>query len=216
MSDVKLHLGDCLEILPTLEAGSVDAVITDPPYGIGEDGGLKARYRRGDGRTKGIIKHVYGGWDKERPEKIVFDYMFRLSNIIIIFGGNYFADMLPPSPGWIYWDKNIGGDFSDGELIYTNQDVALRDYSVHPFVGLRGGKDRQHPTQKPLSLLKWIINNRIDPNTTILDPFMGSGTTGVACVQTNRNFIGVEIEPKYYEIAEQRIKDAQRQMVMKL
>jgi DNA modification methylase len=195
----------------------VDAVITDPPYGIGEDGGLKARYRIGDGRTKGIIKHEYKGWDKKRPDKEIFDYMFSLSSIVIIFGGNYFADMLPASSGWIYWDKNIGGDFSDGELIYTNQNVGLRDYSIHPFSGLNGGKDRQHPTQKPLKLLTWIIGHRLSPEAiTIFDPFMGSGTTGVAAVQLGRNFIGVEIDEGYFAIAERRIKQAQAQLLLPL
>jgi len=212
--NVTLYLGDCLEVMHGMDDKSVDAVITDPPYGIGEDGGLKARYRNGDGRTKGIVKHEYKGWDSERPNKKVFDTMFELAKTIIVFGGNYFADMLPASSGWIYWDKNIGGDFSDGELIYTNQNVALRDYTIHPFVGLRGGKDRQHPTQKPLALTKWIVEQRTNPNDTILDPFMGSGTTGVACVQTGRKFIGIEIDPGYYEIAKKRIQQAQLQMRM--
>ena len=213
---IQLYLGDCLEVMKSIPDKSIDAVITDPPYGIGEDGGLKARYRRGDGRTKGVIKHEYKGWDKSRPDKEVFDNLFRLSKLVIIFGGNYFADMLPPSSGWIYWDKNIGGDFSDGELIYTNQNRALRDYSIHPFSGLRGGKDREHPTQKPVALMAWIINQRTQPGDTILDPFMGSGTTGVACVQTGRNFIGIEIDPTYYAIAERRIAEAQAQPRLEL
>jgi len=210
--EVKLYLGDCLEVMKSIPDKSVDAVITDPPYGIGEDGGLKARYRNGDGRKKGIIKHEYRGWDKTRPKKEYFIKISKIAPLNIIFGGNYFADLLPPSSGWIYWDKNIGGDFSDGELIYTNQNVALRDFRIHPFADLRGGKDREHPTQKPVGLLKWIILQRTNEGDTILDPFMGSGTTGVACVQTGRNFIGIEIDPKYYAIAEKRIKDAQQQM----
>lgn len=129
----------------------------------------------------------------------------------MIFGGNYFADMLPPSSGWKYWDKKIGGDYSDGELIYTNMNIALRSFTVHPFHELSGGKDRVHPTQKPLSLMRWCINSISKVGDTIFDPFMGSGTTGVAAVQLGRKFIGCEIDQNYFAIAEKRIRQAEQQ-----
>lgn len=211
-SKYQLYQGDCLDFMRGME--SVDAVITDPPYGIGEDGGLKARYRNGDGRTKGVAKYEKKSWDNTRPDKKVFDNFFELSDVIIIFGGNYFADLLPPSMGWMYWDKKMGGDFSDGELIYTNQNCALRSYSVHPFFELNGGKDREHPTQKPVSLMKWVIEQRTAVDDIIFDPFMGSGTTGVACMQLGRKFIGCELDPDYFAIAEKRIKAAASQEIM--
>ena len=204
IGNATLYLGDCRDILPTL--GNVDAVVTDPPYGIGEDGGDKNR-RRG---YKPLVVHEKLSWDKERPQKEIFDTIRECSDAQIIWGGNYFADFLPPSMGWLYWDKKMGGDFSDGELAWTSQKRAVRDFSKSPFAGLSGGHDRVHPTQKPVALMKWCIN--FLPNAqTILDPFLGSGTTGVAAAQMGRKFIGIEREPKYFDIACKRIEDAQKQ-----
>jgi len=204
IGNATLYLGDCRDILPTL--GKVDAVVTDPPYGIGEDGGDKNR-RRG---YKPLVVHEKLSWDKERPQKEIFDTIRECSDAQIIWGGNYFADFLPPSMGWLYWDKKMGGDFSDGELAWTSQKRAVRDFSKSPFAGLSGGHDRVHPTQKPVDLMKWCIN--FLPNAqTILDPFLGSGTTGVAAAQMGRKFIGIEREPKYFDIACKRIEDAQKQ-----
>ena len=204
IGNATLYLGDCRDILPTL--GKVDAVVTDPPYGIGEDGGDKNR-RRG---YKPLVVHEKLSWDKERPQKDIFDAIRECSSSQIIWGGNYFADFLPPSMGWLYWDKKMGGDFSDGELAWTSQKKAVRDFSKSPFAGLSGGHDRVHPTQKPIALMKWCIAFIPDAQT-ILDPFMGSGTTGVAAVQIGKQFIGIEREPKYFDIACKRIEDAQKQ-----
>ena len=204
----KLYHGDCLEIMPELEP--VDLVLTDPPYGIGEDGGLKARYRQGDGRTKGVQKYQKMNWDSKRPPKRVFE-LIKKTPFYIIFGGNYFADLLPPSPGWLYWDKQLGGDFSDGELIYTNKKMGLRSFSIHTFSGLRGGKDRKHPTQKPIALVIWCIGF-FKGTQTILDPFIGSGTTAIACERLNRRWIGIEISEKYCEIAAKRIESEASQL----
>jgi DNA modification methylase len=206
IGNATLYLGDCMDILPTLP--KVDAVITDPPYGIGESGGEKRRVRAGDGRTRfATPKHDDLGWDDERPCKRVFDLLGEKSLTLIVWGGNYFSEYFPPSMGWLYWDKKMGGDFSDGELAYTSMKKALRSFSAHPFEGLAGGKNREHPTQKPIALMKWCIQQAGNPET-ILDPFMGSGTTGVAAIQLGRKFIGIEREPKYFDIACQRIEQA--------
>lgn len=206
IGDCRLLLGDCLEILPAI--AKVHAVVTDPPYGIGEDGG-KDRVKPGRTRHK-VPKHEKKGWDVERPSSAVFEHIQRAAPTWFIFGGNYFADMLPASAGWLYWDKQIGGDFADGELIYTNRNGALRSLSLHPFVGLAGGKLRQHPTQKPVELMRWCLGF-IPEARIILDPFMGSGTTGVACVKEGRSFIGIEIDPGYFDIAVERIRKAYAQ-----
>ena len=204
-----LYRGDCLDILPTLP--KVDAVITDPPYGIGESGGEKNRVRSGDGRTRfAVPKHEDMGWDDARPSRELFNLMQMAAPILVYWGGNYFADLLPPSSGWFYWDKKLGGDFSDGELAWTNRNKALRSFACHSFAGLRGGKDRQHPTQKPIQLMTWCIE-QVGMPYRVLDPFMGSGTTGVACATLQREFIGIEIGPKYFDIACERIENAQRQ-----
>lgn len=122
---VKLYLADCLEVLPHLE--SVDAVVTDPPYGIGEHGGV-FRGRKGGGVR--VLPAM--GWDKCRPTKQIFDMMLKAGNDAIIWGGNYFADFLPPSKGWLYWQKLMGGDFSDGELAWTSRNKALREFTKCP------------------------------------------------------------------------------------
>jgi DNA modification methylase len=195
---VTLYLGDCREILPTL--GKVDAVVTDPPYGIGEDGG-RFRDRKGGGhRTLPKM-----GWDDAPPDAAIFDLIRRVGREQIIWGGNYFTDKLPPSKGWLYWQKLMGGDFSDGELAWTSRHAALREIT---FCNKTHGKE--HPTQKPVEVMRWCLGF-LPEARTILDPFMGSGTTGVAAVKLGRKFIGIEIEPRYYEIALRRVTEALKQ-----
>lgn len=190
---VTLYLGDCREILPTI--GKVDAVVTDPPYGIGEHGGACRTRKR-----PGYSKHENLGWDDERPAWLAD--ILAYGDDQIIWGGNYFADLLPPTMGWLYWRKLMGGDFSDGELAWTSRRAALRE-----FVKCPKGMDKGHPCEKPPELMKWCLGF-LPEAKIILDPFMGSGTTGVAAVKLGRKFIGIEIEPKYFEIACRRISDA--------
>lgn len=190
--------GDCLEVMPQI--GKVDAVVTDPPYGIGEDGG-RFRDRKGGGHRVLDKK----SWDKDRPQKAVFEAIIRSSDHQLIWGGNYFSDFLPPSKGWLYWDKLMGGDFADGELAWSSADRALRKYTE-----CNKGGGKVHPTQKPIGLMKWCLGFLPDAKT-ILDPFMGSGTTGVACVKTGRKFIGIELDPDYFEIACKRVREAYAQ-----
>lgn len=198
IGDCKLALGDCREILPTL--GKVDAVVTDPPYGIGEDGG---KFRGRLGQNINVLPKM--GWDAQRPPAAVFEAMLQGSNDQIIWGGNYFADLLPPSKGWLYWQKLMGGDFSDGELAWTSRDKALREFTCCP-----KGKGGLHPTQKPVEVMQWCLA-LLPGAQTILDPFMGSGTTGVACANLGCQFIGIEREPSYFDIACRRIEEAYRQ-----
>lgn len=200
--NIVLYNCDCLELLSGMDAGSVDLCLTDPPYGIGEDGGDKKRRRH----YNAVVIHERMGWDKERPAPQIFKLIFQISREQVICGANYFSDLLPASMGWIYWDKRMGGDFSDGELIFTSQKKALRRVDISVFAGLHGGHKRQHPTQKPVALIEYLIG-RFPQAQTILDPFTGSGTTGVACVRLGRKFIGCEISEKYCEIAARRIDD---------
>lgn len=189
---ITIYHGDCREILPHLP--KVDLVLTDPPYGIGEDGG-RFRDRKGGGHR--VLPKM--NWDKEPPSKDTFDLVLVAGNTIIIWGGNYFTDKLPVSRGWLYWNKLMGGDFSDGELAWTSMDMVLKSFSK---CNKMGGKE--HPTQKPVDLLGWCISLCPNPQT-ILDPFMGSGTTLVAAQQLHRKAIGIEIEEKYCEIAVKRL-----------
>lgn len=198
IGDCTLYLGDCMEVMPTL--GQFDACVTDPPYGLGQDGG-NFRDRRGGGHR--VLEKK--SWDKVRPPRTAFDLVLKISDSQIIWGGNYFADFLPPKMGWLYWQKRMGGDFSDGELAWTSRNSALREFT---FCNKFGGK--QHPTQKPIPLMQWCLSH-IPDAATILDPFMGSGTTGVACVKQGRKFTGIELDPGYFDIACKRIEDAYKQ-----
>lgn len=194
---VSLHLGDCREILWTLP--KADLVATDPPYGIGQDGG---RGHRLSSRAKVQEKM---GWDKSRPPRETFDLLLSVGKEHIIWGGNYFSDYLPPRMGWLYWQKLIGGDFSDGELAWTSRSGALKEITYR-----KTNAEMEHPTQKPVTVMRWCIGF-FPEAATVLDPFMGSGTTGVAAVSLGKKFIGVEIEPKYFDIACRRISDALKQ-----
>ena len=200
---VTLYLGDCLEILPTLEPGSVDAVVTDPPYGIGRDG--KAASSSSHGGHKG---YEFLGWDSDRPSRRHFDEIRRIAKSVVVWGGNYFADLLPPARGWLVWDKGQRIDQADGELAYCDRDRPLRIATINRVAIQQDGA--VHPTQKPVRLMAWCIE---DTNWEIIaDPYMGSGTTGVACVRLGRRFIGIELEDKYFAIAKRRIIDELRRV----
>jgi site-specific DNA-methyltransferase (adenine-specific)/modification methylase len=219
IGDATLYLGDCLEILPTLP--KVDAVITDPPYGIGESSRRNATrgkpfVSRVDGKnTRGtyVPPTDYGDfdWDHEPASPQQIDFCRASAELCCIWGGNYFC--LPPVSKWLVWDKLNSGDFADAELAWTNFPGAVRVFR-HMWNGMlrdsERGVQRVHPTQKPVALMAWCIEWAGNPST-VLDPFMGSGTTGVACAQLGRKFIGIEIEPKYFDIACRRIEDAYRQ-----
>jgi len=213
IGDCTLILGDCLEILPTL--GKVDAVVTDPPYGIGEsDRKVASRQRRVGGNSRALAdQRDYGAfqWDQcpATPEQIAA--MCAVSEHQIIFGGNYFE--LPPTSCWLVWDKQNGdNDFADCELAWTNLPKAVRRIYWRWNGMIRKGDDvREHPTQKPVGVMEWCIGHLPPDCTTILDPFMGSGTTGVACAKMGRKFIGIELAPKYFDIAYKRIEDAYAQ-----
>jgi DNA modification methylase len=204
IGDCTLYLGDCLEILPTLE--KVDAVITDPPYGIGIDGQAGSDRPNGQQMRKA---HEFLGWDKAPPPLDVFIAVHAAADVVIIWGGNYFVPNIAPHKGWLVWDKaQYGLTMSDGELAYTNMDKPLRIKKLHRTHLWQ--ESPEHPTQKPTALITWCIDQAGNPKS-ILDPFMGSGTTGVACANLGRKFIGIEIEPKYFDIACERITNAYRQ-----
>jgi DNA modification methylase len=191
IGNCRLLLGDCIEILPTLEAGSVDAVVTDPPYGLGE------KWKGGTWFTRGVYAGAVG-WDSEAPQDAIKS-LLNIGQEQIIWGGNHFA--LPPSRGWLVWRKtNAVPTMAACELCWTSQDRPIRQWE-----GTCNGWVRFHPTEKPVALMEWCLS--FVPNAeTILDPFAGSGTTGVACIRTGRKFIGIEKEPRYFEIAVKRIQ----------
>ncbi len=191
IGNATLYLGDCRDILPTLP--KVDAVVTDPPYGIG----IAANPVR--------QKHEKLDWDAAPPSNELIGECIAKGRAAIVWGGNYFS--LPPTQRVLVWDKLQPADFSLAmiEMAWTNLTgpAKMHRESVTSY-------EKKHPTQKPDRLMKWCIGFLPDAQT-ILDPFMGSGTTGVAAVQMGRDFIGIEREPKYFDIACRRIEEAQRQ-----
>ena len=201
----ELMQGDCLEVMQ--ELGPVDAVVTDPPYGIGfvhgGGGGKLARSTNLDNMP--II-----GDDKP------FNPALWIDQPAILWGGNHFANMLPPTQSWLSWDKrcaDYSNDQADCELAWTNLGFPARMFR-HVWNGmLRGAESkipRVHPTQKPVALMEWCLG--FLPNAdTILDPFMGSGTTLVACAKMGRRGIGIELDPDYFDIACKRVEEAYRQ-----
>lgn len=196
---VIVYCGDNREILPTL--GKQDAIVTDPPYGIGADEAAS--------KNKGKWGWKYYGetqWDRERPPADLFAAMREASDHQIIWGGNYFTDLLPPSMQWLIWDKGQR-DFSlaDFEMAWSSQNAAARIINYPRGAALQDGKE--HPTQKPLEVMRWCIERLPAKVGTVLDPFMGSGTTGVAAVSLGKKFIGIEINPTYFDIACRRISD---------
>jgi site-specific DNA-methyltransferase (adenine-specific)/modification methylase len=198
IGNCRLILGDCREILPTM--GEVDAVVTDPPFGIG------SKMQGGTWGEKEGFKEMLD-WDAEAPDLALLLDIVGKSARCVMWGGNYFG--LPPSRGWLVWDKaNAVPTMADVELAWTNLDRPAKR-----FRGMVGRVEFGHPTQKPLALMEWTIAQieHSGPAQTILDPFMGSGTTGVACVNLGRRFIGIEREPKYFDIACRRIEEACKQ-----
>lgn len=203
IGDATLYLGDCMEILPSLP--KVDAVITDPPYGIGF-AAQPTRYQRAGGRQA-------ESWDDAAPQHIV-DRLLQVAPKVVIWGGNYFH--LPPSRCWLLWSKKEGyaPSFADFELAWTNLDRNAKAFSMSPKAASlekEGGAGVAHPNQKPLALMEWCIEQTAGFPCSILDPFMGSGTTGVASVNRGCSFIGIEREPKYFDIACRRIEQAYKQ-----
>ena len=197
IGDATLHLGDCLEILPTL--GKVDACVTDPPYGIADkwQGGGRYGWQR-DVASRALRNE----WDAKPLGRREIDIILAAADRHIIWGGNYFP--LPPSRCWLVWNKpERGFTLAEAELAWTNRDNVVRVFDAP-----RSEPDREHPTQKPVSLMRWCVEKTAG---TVLDPFMGSGTTGVACAKLGRRFIGIEIDEGYFDIACRRIDDAYRQ-----
>ena len=207
-----LHLGDCAEVLPTL--GKVDAVVTDPPYGIDYDPQVHKNY---DG-TKNNFEKIAND-EKEMD----FSFLFNMKCQKIIWGAENFYKQLPHRGRWICWHKRSYATkpnsmpSGDIELAWMDKTTGFYKYIqvIHGGVinadSTNGNNQkREHPTQKPVLLMKHCLE-LLSSFEIVCDPFMGSGTTGVAAVQMGRKFIGIEREPKYFDIACQRIENAQRQ-----
>jgi site-specific DNA-methyltransferase (adenine-specific) len=195
IGDATLYCGDCREMLDTISA---DAIVTDPPYGIGINKSQRLSVTRGHGDED---------WDNEPIDADCIALLRASARWHIIWGGNYFP--LLPRRCFLIWDKlNAGRDFADVEMAWTNIDAVARRFQMRP-MNMDGGK--LHPTQKPIEVMKWCLDQLPDDCLSVCDPFMGSGSTGVACAKRGLKFIGIERLPKYFDIACCRIEQAYQQ-----
>jgi DNA modification methylase len=207
IGNATLYLGDCREIMPRL--ADVDLILTDPPYGI-------AMAKRGTvGTSKAAKVKDYGAseWDNEPIPEWVMSMIRAKSKHQIIFGGNYYS--LPPTSCVLVWDKDNSGDFADAELAWTNlkKAVRLKKWRWNGMLqeNMSRKEIREHPTQKPVAIMEWALTHAPDDVATVCDPFMGAGTTGVACANMGKAFVGIEREQKYFDVACERIAAAQSQ-----
>ena len=217
---------DNLEIMRGFKEKEFDLAIVDPPYGINFDGNTTVKGKGGKAKTfSNTQHHDKKGWDSERPTTEYFAELRRISKNQIVWGGNYFADLLPAKKGWIFWDKKITNakntNFSDGELAWTSFDCILRRFT-YDWIGFGYLNNPQqekkiHPTQKPIKLYEWILKNYANENFKIIDTHLGSGSIAIAVEKANRmdkmnlQFVGIEIDKEYYEAALNRIEQYCRQ-----
>lgn len=217
IGNATLYLGDCREVLPLLPNDA--AIVSDPPYGIGykhSGGGGKNHAGLNGGKPRSCAFH------EEHHRVIGDDTTFDPSpwlkwQVVLLWGANHFADRLPARKSWLVWDKHLqetGLSFAECEFAWTTANLNAKIFR-HLWqgalkAGVENATSRVHPTQKPVALMEWCIKQAGMP-ATVCDPYMGSGTTGVAAVNMGLHFIGIDIDPGYFEIACKRIEDAQRQ-----
>lgn len=200
-----VYLMDCIEGMKQFPDKIFDLAVVDPPYGIG------ASSKNFAIRGKHKEYHRTEDWDKAIPPAEYWEQLFRVSKNQIVWGGNYFTDYLPPSMGWIYWDK-MNGEFSlaDGELAWTSFDRALKSYKKN----VASIKDRIHPTQKPIPLYDWILNKYAKEGDLILDTHLGSGSSRIAANKAGLDFVGFEIDREYFDNGNKRFKNFVSQTVL--
>lgn len=206
IGNATLYHGDCRELLPTLP--KVDAVVTDPPYGIGyshgKGGGKLARSTKFD-------DHPIFGDDEPFDPSPWLNFPK-----VVLFGANHFASKLPDSAFWLIWDKRDGissNDQADAEMAWVKgkgQARVIRHLWSGMLKASERGQERVHPTQKPVIVMEWVLKTA-QIGGLVLDPYMGSGTTGIACVNNGLPFIGIEFERRYFDIACERIAAASAQ-----
>lgn len=201
--------GDCMDYLKDYEDNHFDLAIVDPPYGIGAS---SEKFINGTSKTekKYYKKHC---WDLEKPDKEYFDELLRVSKNQIIWGGNYFSNLLPAFRCFIFWDKTIhGNSYSDGELAWTSFENVARYYRKN--IAQVNSEGRLHPTQKPITLYKWLLKNYAKEGDLILDTHVGSASSLIACEDMDFEYVGYELDKDYYQAATKRLKNHIAQLTL--
>lgn len=201
----EVRLGDCMNFMREKPDKFWDLAICDPPYGIGRDGSVRTTSKHG-----GRKAHDFKGWDSNTPRVNYFTELFRISVNQIIWGGNYFTGYLPPSMGWIFWDKGQRICNSDGELAFTSFDRALRVVEYNRVELLIEGTI--HPTQKPIALYKWLLKNYAKEGDKILDTHLGSGSSRIAADSMGFDFWGYELDKDYFDASVKRFEQYKSQL----
>jgi len=208
ISNCTLYRGEMEAVLPTL--ASIDAIVTDPPYGIQTSGYWPGCSERWASRVPTDYGKVQ--WDEIPPDGDTIRALRACSKYQIIFGGNYFEG-LGPTSCWLVWDKEAIGAFADCELAWTNLKQTVRRFR-YLWSGFRKAKPerRYHPTQKPIEVMVWCLQQLPNDCQTICDPYMGVGSTGIAVIERGWRFIGIEKETRYFDIACRRLTEASSQL----
>lgn len=205
-----LRCCDCMDLMRGFPDKHFDLAIVDPPYGIDATATIGARDKRSG--TAAPEKWGAKKWDEQRPDSDFFIELFRVSRHQIIFGGNYFADLLPASRCWLIWDKMERVNQADAELAWTSFDASVR---VFQFWGnkLKGflNPNRFHPTEKPVALYRWLLHNYAKSGDKILDTHLGSGSIAIACHEKGFRLTGSELDPDYFAAMQKRLAEATAQ-----
>lgn len=212
---IELHNIDCMEYMKTLEDNAFDLAIVDPPYGID----IAKSGRVGGCKLAPTTDYGSKNWDKNAPENDYFFELQRVSKNQIVWGANHFMDkIVKGSPCWIVWDKQNTGNFADCELAYTSFSTAVRKFTYTWNGMLQGNmknkEHRIHPTQKPVKLYEWLLQNYAKEGDKILDTHLGSGSSAIAAHYGGFDFVGCELDEDYFKAAKQRIDDETRQKAM--
>lgn len=196
---VTLYHGDCRDVLPSIDPASVSLLLTDPPYG------MDYKPLRGSDGSKRWVDGVKGDAKAFDPRHLL------VYKRIVLWGANWYADKLPPSGGWIVWDKTPKGakrgfHASHAELAWTNFSGSVQKFALQWGGEARNNEPHLHPTQKPVGLMRWIVENWTKPGELVLDPYMGSGPVAEACRDLRRRYIGIELDHRFCDAAARRLQ----------
>ena len=214
--NIELLNQDCLLYMKQCDDKQFDLAIIDPPYGIDDKISTKSSLNKGN---KFAQLYNEKRWDKFRPENEYWNELLRVSKNQIVCGGNYFAEKLPVSRGWIVWDKQ-GDKMSsvNNELIWTSYDVSIKTFTrchgLDKGFMAKGTDKVFHPTQKPRKLYEWILHNYAKEGNKILDTHLGSGSIALACHNMKYDLVGIEIDKDYYTKASKRLEAHKKQLTL--